>query len=365
MTTYASSVFGKNAVIALVSATLAFTPAFALATDPGEANSPATDTSLVAEDSGTYVDALTGLTDAERAELKSLYDKLDSLWQSQQALDLTEEEWDRITELEDKAYYASIAAYLTQDEIAELRDLEGRAYAFEEGTSLTDAERARLDQLQDKVYLGQAAADLDANELAELEALMTKEELTDEEWNRMLALEGKVLGYGTQHTEMSNADYVASLAGLTDAERTELCALYDKLDAYWAAADKCDLTAEEWERVAELEDKDYYAGIAAYLTQDELAELKGLWEAFDAIGLGDDLTDEQWNRIQELQDKIYFGQVAEKLDANELAEFKVLWDKVSATDQDEPLTDQEWERFLELEAKAEGAQETTLDLGAA
>ena len=64
---------------------------------------------------------------------------------------------------------------------------------------------------------------------------------------------------------MSNEEYVASLVGLTDAERQELLALYDKWDAL---ADDEDLTDAEWNRMFDLEDKAWYAEMEDQIRSD-------------------------------------------------------------------------------------------------
>ena len=72
--------------------------------------------------------------------------------------------------------------------------------------------------------------------------------------------------FGTDDFEgTSNEEYVEGLVGLTDAEKQELLALYDKWDAL--AADE-DLSDADYNRLCELEDKAYYAEIEASIDAD-------------------------------------------------------------------------------------------------
>ena len=96
-----------------------------------------------------YVAGLMGLDDAERAELVALYDKWDALPEDG---DLSDAEWDRVWELEDKAYYAELGQWLTADEVSELKALYDKYYALPEGGDLSDAEWERIYELEDKAW---------------------------------------------------------------------------------------------------------------------------------------------------------------------------------------------------------------------
>ncbi len=92
---------------------------------------------------------------------------------------------------------------------------------------------------------------------------------------------------------ISNEEYVNSLIGLTDAEKQELIALYDKWDAL---ADDEELSDADWQRMCALEDKAWYADMedcikndtaitddqrATYLKQlDQMKELDAYFESY-------------------------------------------------------------------------------------
>ena len=132
--------------LALVGALCAPVAALA-ATNQADAAETATEVTAVAEDENTddagcmdceimsnqeYVDSLVGLTDAERQELVALYDKIDALGEDE---DLSDAEWDRMSELQNKSWYAEIEQ------------------AINDNKSLSDDERAaymdRIDQLKE------------------------------------------------------------------------------------------------------------------------------------------------------------------------------------------------------------------------
>lgn len=186
--------FSKNCVTALLGVTLAFSPALALAKTTEGATKTNTD---IAQVEGSEATATTsGLTDAERAELKALRDKSDAYWQAWDRLyeteGLTDAEWDRMNELEQKARLAKLETYLSGDEFAEFKRLYDK---LDEELSLTDAEWDRFCALEDKARLAELEAYLTPEEFAELEGLYEKldqeGELSDAEWERRNELEAK------------------------------------------------------------------------------------------------------------------------------------------------------------------------------
>ena len=313
--------FSRNCVTALLGVTLALTPALAFAR-PAE-NATQAGTNTVQVDNATTEDGaatLLGLSDAERAELKSLNDKLEHFWAISESVtledELTDQEWERMSELEDKAWRAEVTAALPADEAAELEALWSR-----------------------------------------LDALKEDEDLTEREWDRLWELEEKATGPdGAQDSEtLSNEEYVKSRKGLTDTERAELKALKDKSDAYWKAWDafyeREGLSDAEWDRMNDLEQKSRLAKLQTYLSADEFAEFKALYDKFDQEM---DLTDAEWDRYCKLEDKATLAEMEARLSTEDFAEYKGLHDKF---DREGELTDAEWNRYSELESKGEDALE--------
>ena len=272
--------FSKNCVIALISTTLAFTPALAIAATAEGTAADAIQTEQVETTDWTnddYVSSLKGLTNEERTQLKALYDKMDAHWAAVDAqtkhLEPTEEEYDRMAELEDKAWRAGILSVLTEAERTELKALWDKLDALKDDETLTDAECDRIYELENKYY------DSDDEFVSR--------------WDE----------------EQTNEEYVKSLKGLTNAERTELVGLLNKSDAYWDAWEKLGgdgaLTEADWDLMEKIENKAFFAEMAERLTDEELKELKGLYEKFEALAEGQDLTEAEWNRMSELQDKGY------------------------------------------------------------
>lgn len=283
--------FGKTAVSTLITAVLALSPtvAFAVASDAATANATAQEQAPDDDYEGCeemsneeYVNSLAGLTDAERTELLELYNKWDALWESDdEDADLTEAEYARMFELQDKAYFAEAEKNLTADELAEFKSLWERI------------------------------------------GIETEDLFGTDDWNRLVELENKAFGYADDYGldlgwddwgdsdwedlsdgGLSNEEYVATLKGLTDEERTELVALYDKLDALWESDDEnADLTEAEWQRLNDLEDKAIMAELEGNLSADEMAELKGLWNKLETMGEDTELTDAEWDRMLELETK--------------------------------------------------------------
>ena len=70
----------------------------------------------------------------------------------------------------------------------------------------------------------------------------------------------------TDYENMSNQEYVDTLVGLSDSEKQELVALYDKYDAL---AENEDLSDAEWTRMCELEDKAWYTETEQWINSDE------------------------------------------------------------------------------------------------
>lgn len=324
--------FSKNCVTALLGATLALTPALAFARPSEMATQADTNIAQVQEGDTTTATtnaedgaaALLGLSDAERAELKGLQDKLENYWALSDTVvlegELTDQEWERMSELEGKAWRAKVTEALPTDEASELEAL-----------------------------------------WAKLDALKEDEDLTEREWDRLWELEEKATGSDEAcggawcDCEATSSDeYVKSLKGLTDAERRELKALKDKSDAYWKAWDSFyeaeGLSDAEWDRMNELEQKSRLAKLQTYLSKDEFAEFKGLYDKLDQEL---ELSDAEWDRYVELEDKATLAEMEGCLDAGDFAEYKGLHDKL---DREDDLTDAEWDRYCELESKGEDAQ---------
>jgi hypothetical protein len=224
-----------------------------------------------------------------------------------------------------------------------------------------------MSELEGKASRAEIIAALASDEAAEIETLWKKldalredEDLTEREWDRLWELEDK--GTGTDgecgvwcDTETtSSEEYVRSLKGLSDAERDELKALKDKSDAYWKAWDTFyeseGLSDTEWDRMNELEQKSRLAKLQTYLSKDEFAEFKGLYDKLDQEL---ELSDAEWDRYVELEDKATLAEMEVCLDAGDFAEYKGLHDKL---DREDDLTDAEWDRYCELESKGEDAQ---------
>ena len=126
---------------------------------------------------------------------------------------------------------------------------------------------------------------------------------------------------------LSNEEYVNALEGLSDAEKQELIALYDKLDAAWESAlenvdgeeadgDSIDwdsyenaLSDDEHNRMAELENKAYVATLVG-LSDAEKQELLSLYNKESQLSDSDEgLTDEEYDRICTLEDKAYYAEL--------------------------------------------------------
>lgn len=100
-----------------------------------------------------------------------------------------------------------------------------------------------------------------------------------------------------------NADYVAGLRGLTDAERTELKGLLDARDRAWERGS--DLDVSSLMRIAQLEHKSQVALAADSLSAAEVAELEKLYAAFDALPTGSYMDHTSWDRLMELEYACY------------------------------------------------------------
>jgi len=278
MIDYLKGTVARNATIALVSCTIGFAPVFAVvahAEEQGAAKTSASKDQTETNDNAGYVATLTGLTDAERTELARLLDKQDAFWAGfDENLGLTDAEVDRMNELYETSRKAELEEALSSDEIAELEALWARLEGMGADGDLTEAEWDRLFELEDKVY-GTDDCDYDYE------------------------------GAWVEDTT-TNADYVATLTGLTDAERTELASYLDRQDAYWQVFETSyGLGDAEWDRIAELEEKAYRAEAAKNLNADEYAELKVLWARLEVSDGEGDLTDAEWDRLWELESKGY------------------------------------------------------------
>lgn len=99
---------------------------------------------------------LSGLSDAERSELQQLYDRMYDCTSDEE---LTDEEYDRVFELEEKAHLALMKEKLSADEYAEFERLYNKNAALQakivelyEKEGLTDEEAERMWTLEDQVY---------------------------------------------------------------------------------------------------------------------------------------------------------------------------------------------------------------------
>lgn len=101
----------------------------------------------------------------------------------------------------------------------------------------------------------------------------------------------------------------SQLTGLSDAERSELQELYDKM--YDCTNDE-ELTDDEYDRVFELEEKAHLALMKEKLSADEYAEFEKLYEKEAALEAkinelyeNEGLTDEEAERMWTLEEQVY------------------------------------------------------------
>ena len=162
--------FGRKVAIVLVTATMGAAPAMAFATNAMPGNQAGEDQEKVEQvtteehldeceggaycmSNEDYVKSLLGLSDEERAELVALYDKCSTLGEDE---DLSDEEWDRMYELDQKAHMAQLKQTLTPEEYAEYEQLYQKDEAVRQkveeiyrNEGLTDQEYERMFELED------------------------------------------------------------------------------------------------------------------------------------------------------------------------------------------------------------------------
>jgi Spy/CpxP family protein refolding chaperone len=314
--------FSRVRITALLGITLAFSPALAIAAPVEDTAKADALTAIKIEVTGNaddFVGLPFDLTEDERAELKELMDKLDRFWNTWEASDwegsITDEDWERMSELENKAWRAETKAALSANEAAEIDALWNKLDALRDGEDLTENEWSRLSELEDK------------------------------------AAGGEDVELGVEEDTLPNEEYVKALKGLTDAERAELKALKDKSDAYQVAWDRYyeteGLTDAEWDRMNKLEEKARLAEMANYLPKDEFFELTNLYDRLDREL---ELTDAEWDRMAEIEEKARLAEMEQRLSKAEYAELIGLHEKL---DREGELTDAEWDRYFELEDKGD------------
>jgi len=277
--------FAVHCTIALMSCAIGFAPVFAAMAHAEEERSTTTDTKATTDthkhkgghkrqSNEDYVADLKGLTDDERAELKQLLDKQDAFWEAVDPNNgLTDDEAARMEELYEISWKAELSQKLTEDELKEFNALHEKLKSTQEDADLTDDEWRRMRELEDKAY---GAKDGKPGDDA--------------------------CAKGSE--DQSSADFVATLPGLSDAEKTELAGLIDKQDAYWVVLEaEHGLTDTEQDRLEELEDKAMRAQLQENLSADEYQELEAIWAKIKSNGEGVDLTDDEQNRMFELEAK--------------------------------------------------------------
>ena len=277
-----------GAAIALISCTIATAPAFTqIALADTDTYETVTSDTQECFDNRTYVAGLVGLTDQERIELAALLEKQDAYWNGMdENAGLTDSEVTRYNELIERADRCKLAQNLTADELSELDALNAKFEALKENEDLSEAEWERMFELENKGYgmvedsegvyedlQPQTNAEYAAGlcgltdaERAELVAILDKQDaywavydamagLSDAEWGRIFELELKSSRAGIARN-------------LTEAEYAEVKALWDKLDGL---KEDEELTDAEWDRLIALEGKGYGYDEDGACPQDTLA----------------------------------------------------------------------------------------------
>ncbi len=173
--------------------------------------------------------------------------------------------------------------------------------------------------------------------------------------------------------DMTNAEYVATLSGLTDDEKTELANAYDTLDA-----ETLDESSDEFKtlinRVTELENKAFLADIQSEvsettaLTDEEKQELINAYQSLMTLESSDDYDEDSTevttleNRIEELEDKIYAQELEEYVNSLEgltddekkklLKAYKKLDSLYEKVDEQEEKIEKAEKKIAKLESKA-------------